>query len=77
MKGWLDKLRSREIADDEVKKWEKAEGDAGKSATLENDEDYWRQRSARLDKELKEEKAAAYARGEDPKKREIEAGRMN
>lgn len=65
LQAWLDKLRRREILDEEI----------GKAPEDGEDAERLRDEKERVQRELDEERAEAYRRGEDPMNRQIEAGR--
>ena len=76
LKAWLDKLRLREIAEDEMRKWNEAGDNAAKVDGYKGDGKdgaYWRKEHERLRHELDEEKAEAYKRGDNLENRLIEA----
>lgn len=65
---WLKKLRTREIADDELREAEEQHREAGVIGEI-------RGRVARLNRELEAEKMEAYKRGEDEQNRAVERER--
>lgn len=75
LKAWLDKLLEKEKADEELRRWEEAGDDPQRKSGLTETLEYWKDRAHRLGSELDAEKAEAYARGDDPKNRVLEAGR--